>query len=264
MGSATTAALTALRATLAAQKSVDRAVAEDLFSSARTIDSSTQLRGALGDASADPAAKLALTRAVFSGKVSHAAEAVLESAVEQRWSDPADLPGGLEELGIRAIASSSDATERIDSELFEVARAVSSDAQLELALRTKLGASDQKAALVDRLLGGKASKGTHAIVRQLVQRPAGRSIREALRQAAEIVADQAGAALATVVTAAPLDDEQLERLRASLARRYGRDLVINTVIEPALIGGVRVQVGDDVIDSSIAARLTDVRQKLAG
>jgi len=264
MGSATNGALKALRVTLAAQKGVDRDVAEDLFSAARATDSSVQLRSALGDASADAEAKSALVKAVFGGKVTQAALAVLEDAASQRWSDPADLPSALEELGIRALASSSGKTERIDSELFEVARAVSSDAQLELALRSKLGAADAKVALVDRLLGSRASKSTHAIVRELVQRPGGRSIREALRHAAEIVADEAGAALATIVTAAPLDSHQLERLRGSLEARYGRNLAINTVVDPTILGGVRVQVGDDVIDSSIAARLGDVRQKLAG
>jgi F-type H+-transporting ATPase subunit delta len=264
MGSATTSALQALRATLAAQKSVDRETAEDLFSAARAVDSSVQLRGALGDASAEADAKVALVRAVFGGKVSAAAQSVLDEAVAQRWSDPTDLPGGLEELGIRAFATAAGSTERIDAELFEVIRAVSSDAQLELALRSKLAARDAKSALVDRLLGDKASGATQAIVRQLVQRPAGRSIREALRQAAVIVADEAGASLATVVTATPLDEAQSERLRASLSRRYGRDVAVNTVIDPSLLGGVRVQIGDDVIDNSIAARLSDVRQKLAG
>ncbi|MHA7987125.1 F0F1 ATP synthase subunit delta [Rathayibacter sp. CAU 1779] len=264
MGSATTGALGALRSTLAAQQGVDRQTAEDLFSAARTAGSSVQLRSVLGDASADPTAKTALVRAIFGGKVTASAQSILEEAVAQRWSDPADLPGGLEELGIRALASTAHASDRVDAELFEVARAVSSDAQLELALRSKLGPVDAKVALVDRLLGDKSSNATHAIVRELVQRPAGRSIREALRWAAEIVADQAGATLATVITAAPLDGEQLERLRGSLSRRYGRDLVVNAVVQPSLIGGVRVQIGDDVIDSSISARLGDVRQKLAG
>lgn len=264
MGSATTGALLHLRGALSQQRGVDLGVAEDLFSASRSIDSSVQLRSALGDASADPAAKVALGRAVFGGKLAAAAQAVLETAVSQRWSDPVDLPAGLEELGVRAIAASSPKSDDIDAELFAVARAVSSDAELELALRSKLGATGAKLALVDRLLGARASKGTHAIVRQLVQRPAGRSIREALRQTAVIVADEAGATLATVITAAPLDAKQVDRLRAALAHRYGRALAINSVVDPDLLGGVRVQVGDDVIDSTISARLTDVRQKLAG
>jgi F-type H+-transporting ATPase subunit delta len=140
---------------------------------------------------------------------------------------------------------------------------VTSDAQLELALRSKLASTESKVALVERLLDGRASKETVAIARQLVEQPRGRSIRESVRAAARVVAAQDGLTIATVYAATPLPEAQAERLRSVLSSTYG-DLKLNQVVDPSIIGGLRVQIGDDVIDGSIASRLAELRLQLAG
>jgi F-type H+-transporting ATPase subunit delta len=78
------------------------------------------------------------------------------------------------------------------------------------------------------------------------------------------VADQSGQTIATVTSAKPLTQEQVERMRAGLAAQYDRDVKINQLIDPSVLGGFRVQIGDDVIDSTIAARLGELKLKLAG
>ena len=70
--------------------------------------------------------------------------------------------------------------------------------------------------------------------------------------------------MATVTSATAISDAQVERLAAGLSAKYGRNLRINQVVDPGVIGGLRVQVGDDVIDGSVAKRLDDVRLQLAG
>jgi F-type H+-transporting ATPase subunit delta len=80
----------------------------------------------------------------------------------------------------------------------------------------------------------------------------------------DIVADQRGSIVATVITAAPLSASQSERLSSVLMRRYGKKVGLNAVIDPSVVGGLRVQVADDVIDASVAARLGELRQRLAG
>jgi F-type H+-transporting ATPase subunit delta len=67
-----------------------------------------------------------------------------------------------------------------------------------------------------------------------------------------------------VITATPLDDAQIDRLKGALSQRYGGEISLNTVIDPTIVGGLRVQIADDVIDASISARLADLRQRLAG
>lgn len=263
MGSATREALARSVSALAGLGSkADLATAEDLFAAGRVVADSAQLRAVLSDPSADAAGKTALVTRVF-GSLSAPAVELLVSVASGRWSGPDDLLDAIEELGIRSIAASAPRNLDIAAELLAFGGAVTSDAQLELALRSKLAAPEAKADLVSRLLDGKASAQTVAIVRQLTLQPRGRSIRESLRSAARTVAAQDGQTIATVVTAAALPDAQVERLRASLAARYG-DLKLNQVVDPTIIGGLRVQIGDDVIDGSIASRLSELRLQLAG
>jgi F-type H+-transporting ATPase subunit delta len=265
MGSATREALASSRAALAAQGSTaDLATGESLLNAGRVVGNSSQLLSALVDPAADAAAKAALVRAVFGSAVTPTALELLQTVAATRWSSHSDLLVGIEDLGLRAIATSAPAGGVVEAELFAFGAAVSSNAELELALASKLGASSAKVGLVNSLLSGKVTDQTLSIVRHLVQQPRGRRIGELLRFAASVVADQSGTSIATITSATALAPEQLERLRASLAVRYGRRLTINQVVDPTLVGGVHVQIGDDVIDGSIATRLKDLRLQLAG
>ena len=78
------------------------------------------------------------------------------------------------------------------------------------------------------------------------------------------MADAAGSLVATVTAATPPSAAQLEKLQASLAVKYGRAPRINLILDPSLLGGLRVQLGDEVIDGSVASRLADLRLRLAG
>ena len=141
---------------------------------------------------------------------------------------------------------------------------VAENPEIELALGSRLGDDSAKGALIETLLRGRASAATILIVSSLVQQPRERRVRQLLSHAMDLVADQRGSIVATVVTATPLNAAQSERLSAVLTRRYGKKVGLNAVIDPAVVGGLRVQIADDVIDASVAARLTDLRQRLAG
>ncbi|MHB1171330.1 MAG: F0F1 ATP synthase subunit delta [Lacisediminihabitans sp.] len=268
MGSATREALGAARAALAAlggscPGSASLQLAEDLFAARRVIGDSSQLRALLFDPSSETVDKKAAITAVFGTALQATSQDLLSAIVGTHWSSEDDLLAGIDELGLRAAAESAPAAIDVGSELFAFATAVSSDNELELAVGSKLGGG-AKVVLVERLLAKKVSPQTLAIVRHLVQAPRGRRIGAALQHAASVVADQAGLSVATVTSAAPIADEQLARLRKGLAASYGRDLRINLVLDPALIGGLRVQIGDDIIDGSVASRLGELRLQFAG
>jgi F-type H+-transporting ATPase subunit delta len=265
MGSATRQASNSTKAALASLgSSVDLATAEQLFAAGRVLAESSQLRATLADPAINVGAKEGLIGKVFGTKLGKGASALLLAVVSSDWSSQDDLLTGIEDLALRVAAISAPESLAIDSELFAFSRIVASDNELELALGTKLGDSSTKGGLVASLLGGKASEQTIVIVSSLVQQPLGRRIGALLTHAASVVADQSGQAIATVTSAAPIAASQLASLTKSLTKMYGRELRLNLVIDPSIIGGLRVQVGDDVIDGTVSSRIKDMRLQLAG
>lgn len=262
MGSATTQALAATTTALRAASGVDLDVARELFAAARALGDSSPLSGAIADAAADPAARRKVVGAVF-GAFKPATVSVLDVAAGQRWSSPADLVTGIEELAIRAAATAS-ADVDVEGELFGVARTVAANPELELALGSRLGDASAKGALIEKLLNGRASDATTLVVSSLVQQPRDRRVRALLSWAMRLVADQRGRTVATVYSAIALGDQQRGRLQALLAQRTGGDVTLNVVIDPTVVGGIRVELGDEIIDATISSRLSDLRQRLAG
>ncbi|MCX6494650.1 MAG: F0F1 ATP synthase subunit delta [Actinobacteria bacterium] len=265
MGSATRSATIAVHAALAKSLPASLTTAEALFGASAVIASSTQLRSTLSDPAIDAGEKQKLVTDLFGKSFDKAALALVVSATAQRWSTLNDLVAGIEDLALRAAASSVTGPGEIESELFSFARAVSSNAELELALGSKLGNPEAKATLARTLLTkAKALPATVVVVSSLVQNPRGRRIGALLSSAAATIANQGGYLVATVTSAQPLDPAQLTAVSSSVAMLYGRKAVLDLHVDARALGGVRIQVGDDVIDGSIATLLDDLRSQLAG
>lgn len=260
MGSATTQALAASAQALSAA-TVTLDTARELFAAARAAGGSAALSGALADQAADPAARQALVGRVF-GTLSPEALNLVGAVAAQRWSSAGDLVAGIENLAIRAVAKSDEAG--VEGELFQVIRVIAQNPELELALGSRLGDPSKKSELLEKILGSSVSAGALLIAGSIAEQPRGRRVRAALQDAIQIVAAERGRGVATVHTATALTDAQRQRLADSLSRTYGTAVSINEVIDRSIVGGIRVQIADDVIDGSISTRLTDLRSRLAG
>jgi F-type H+-transporting ATPase subunit delta len=86
---------------------------------------------------------------------------------------------------------------------------------------------------------------------------------EIAAQFQSLVDAQSGTSQATIESAFPIDASQLAELKATMEKRFGRKLEAHVVVHPELIGGVRVVVGDEVLDTSIRARLEQMKAALA-
>lgn len=263
MGSATKHALRTLKAEIDGTQGASASTGEQLFDAVDVIVQQPQLRALLADASGDAQAKRQMVERLFGGKVDTHVERLLAAAAAQRWSNESEFALGLQELGVRAVSQFSGAHEAIGQELQGFLEVVSRNPELELTLGSKLGDAAGKQQLVDRIFGGRLSQPTLAILRHLVAIPAGRRIRRLISWAQAIVADQASRQVATITVAKPIDDGQLQRLQAGLARRFGRPVAVAQVVDPSVIGGLRVQLGDDVIDDTVQSKLSHLRRQFA-
>lgn len=261
MGSASREALARAQAILSSQgKQVTASTGAELLDASAVIASSSTLRSAVADNVVDPNVKQKLVARVFS-KTSKPVRLVLDEIAANRWSHPDDVVDALENLGIRAEAMS--AKKALDEELLAINDVISTSNDLELTLGSKLGDSAAKGELAKAVFSGSVSDNALRIVMHLVQNARGRRIGALLKEAATIVADQGGYTLANVTVAKEIAPASVARLEKSLSKDYGRPIKVNFIIDPAVLGGMRIQIGDDVIDGSVASRLKELRLKLA-
>lgn len=242
------------------------AVGGDLFSIVALIDDERTLRRALADGSTEPAARESLIKRILEGKVGDAALEVVTTAVAQQWSASADLADSLELVGREALLRSAQEGGQLDAvedELFRLGRIIEGSPELERALGDRTRDPDRKRELMATLVRDKLTEVTAALVDQLVARQR-ESLAEGLDGLARLAATQREKSVAHVRTPITLSDEQERRLADSLSRAYGREVTLHVEVDPALMGGLVIQVGDEIIDGSIAGRLDALRRKLAG
>ena len=260
MGSATSQARAGIDEALRAQPQVGLDDAKELFQASRAIERSPQVLSAIADPVSAPDARAALAERVL-GQLGAPARSIVAHLARQRWSDADDILSAIDAAGIRvAVQSAGDAD--VTGEIASFQRIVASDAELELALGGLRGTADEKARLVEQLLAGKSSATAAVILDHLVRAPRGRRIGQLLRGAATEVAAAAGSSLATVTTAREIPAAQLDRLRVGLERQYGRTLQLQQIVDPAVLGGLRVSIGDDIIDGTVRSKFTDLRLQL--
>ena len=151
----------------------------------------------------------------------------------------------------------------LEDQLFAFERLVTDNPELRDALSDPARSAEDKRALLRTLLEGKV---TPQALRLAEQSLAGtyRTVLVAVEAYQRITASYRSRLVAEVRVARELSDADAQRLAGSLARQYGRPVHLNVVVDPEVLGGIRVEIGDDVIDGTVASRLEEARRKLAG
>ncbi|MDH4159267.1 MAG: F0F1 ATP synthase subunit delta [Actinomycetota bacterium] len=255
-----------LDALLAGGASNPIAAGEELFAVVDLLDGQAALRAALTDPSRDATDKSVLAADLLGGKLSDAVVEFVADTARSRWSAPRDLGDALEQLGVQAVLVSAEGAGRLDEvedELFRFSRIVDSEPALRSTLTDRGIPADRKAALLGSLLDTRSSAEAAQLVTRVVTRPRGRQIEDALAAVGAAVARRRERLVATVTTAVPLTQEQSDRLAAALARQFGHVVHLNIVVDPAVIGGMRVALGDEIIDGTISTRLHEAARSLA-
>lgn len=243
---------------------VDAKAASELFAVVDVLDAQPPLRRSLSDPSASPEARVALAERVFGPRISPGALAVVSALVGAPGLTGRRLISVIERQGVRGllrIAHSSGELARVQDELFAFASTVEGNAELGDVLRNRTHPLDARRGLVAQLTAGKVNE----ITAELLARASAARLRTLpltvasyLDMAARIAQQQ----VAKVTTAKPLDEARLERLRRALEVQAGGPVVLQVEVDPRVLGGLDVQLGDHIIESTVAGRLEQARRLL--
>ena len=241
-------------------------IGDQLFAVVRLLDSEHGLRRALAEASKPSAEKAAVVGRLLHGRVSEATEGLVADAAAAHWATSGDFADALEQLAIEALTMAAQyggTLDDLEDDLFRFARVVSGQTGLRSAL---IGPTtpDAKTSLLVNLLSEKVSGPSLSLITQVLTHPRGRSPQAVLDLAASIAARRRQQLIAVIRAATELSVAQRQRLLAALTAAYGQGIHLNVVLDPAVIGGISVQIGDELIDGTAASRLAEVRRKLAG
>ena len=241
-------------------------IGEELFAVVGVLDREPALRRALADWTAAQAARTGLVRDLFGRRVSPATLDVLTGLASARWSAPRDMADAAEELAVLATAASAvsaDQLDDIEDELFRFGRIASGEPGLIAALSSQRYPGEYKRELLNALLAGKVAPAALRLITQAAVNPRGRNLEANLTDYARLVADWRQRLIAVVRVAAALSDRQRERLAAALTAIYGRGIQLNVVTDPQVVGGMSIQIGDDLIDGTLSSRLAALRRHWA-
>jgi F-type H+-transporting ATPase subunit delta len=239
---------------------------DDLLNVLHLLDREHGLRRALSDPARAGEDKAQLVHTLLEGKVGPVASGLAEDVVRLRWSKSGELTDAIEQLAVAALAAQAESAGQLDEledELFRFAKVVEGDPQLRNALAGQQLPVERKRELVASLLEGKVSAATLTLVSEVVSYPRGRSLERGLAEYGKFVAARRNRLVALVRTAVNLSEAQRTRLAAALGAAYGHDVHLNIELDPSVLGGLAVQIGDEAIDGTIAGRLDDVRRRIA-
>ncbi len=165
--------------------------------------------------------------------------------------------------GILEIARSEGQLERVESELFQVGKAIESSSELYDALADPRIPAEKKQTIVADLIGGRASDLTVSIASFVVSAGRGQELGAIADALAAGAASSRNREVATVRSAIALDDETISRLAAALGKATGKEVDVKVVVDPSVVGGIVATVGDTVIDGSVRTKLDSLRAALA-
>jgi F-type H+-transporting ATPase subunit delta len=237
-------------------------IAAELFAVVDALDSSSMLRRSLTDPNVSENDRQGLVTQLLGGRVSDATMAVVHEAVAIRWPGGRTLAAALERQGVRAELARAQAAGELDEtedSLFRFARLVESSPDLLNALADGRVPIEHRKTLVNQLLEGRVGTSTQVLARRAVTARE-RTFGNTIEGYVTLAAAQQNRQVATVRVARALTQEQTQRLRAALSRQIGRDVAIQEIVEPSLLGGIRVEFGDQVIEGTVASRLDEAKR----
>lgn len=242
-------------------------LSDELSGVVKLLEAEPILTRHLAEASGAAGPKKQLLERLFGGRVGASTLDILDTAASVRWSLTSDFVDGLDhvaQLALLACADRENQAEEVAEQLFRFGRLLDAQPQLNLLLSDTSRAASERVSLLRGVLGraGGVNPITAALLSQSVELLSDQRADEAVTELAQLAIARRGEVVAEVVAAADLSDGQRSRLTQILGRIYHHPVSVQLSVDPAVLGGLSVAVGDEVIDGTLSSRLTAAANKL--
>ena len=243
-------------------------LSSELVSVAKILDREIVVTRYLTMPAEDAAPRARLIERLLSGQVGDATLDVLRTAVSERWSANSDLVDAIEHVSRQAlleVAERDDQVDEVEDQLFRFSRILDAQPRLAILLGDYAVPVEGRVGLLRNVLDA-ASSGVNpiavALLSQTVELLRGQPAEEAVLFLAEVAVARRGEVVAQVSAAAELSAAQATRLTEVLSRIYGHPVTVQLQIDAALLGGLLIAVGDEVIDGTLSSRLIAAKAQL--
>jgi len=139
-------------------------------------------------------------------------------------------------------------------------REVLSDPEVARVLTNPTIATEQRMALVTDLFDGVEATN---LAKLLIESNRVRDVEGIAEEFQRLADEAAGRVRATVTTAVELSSKDRDRVAEELSRRLGKEIRLHVEVDPTILGGLKLQYGDHLVDASVATRLQQLRRRLA-
>lgn len=163
---------------------------------------------------------------------------------------------------IFTFAEAEGRLEQVSDELFHFAKTLERSHELSSALTDLAVPAERKSAVINDLIGDRASDLTRHVVEFVVAQGRARELASIVEELAAMAADQRSRVLGEVRSAIPLDEDMRKRLSEALSKATGKTVDVKVIVDPTVVGGIYAKVGDQVIDATVRKRLQDLKEAL--
>ena len=210
-------------------------IGNELFTITNVLDHNIQLERALTDPSRPVEDKVAVVKTLIGDDAHPLTMEIMSDLVDRRWSRVSDIANATEDFGVDGMmyyADHTNATLQVSIELAQLHSALLNLPVVRSKLYDATVPAEARIKLLYSLIGNADFKFSRHM----------------------------GESMVTVTTATPLSKEQVKKLVAIYSAKTGHPVHINSVVDPTVLGGMRIQVGDEVTDNTVVAQLQHLQR----
>lgn len=241
-------------------------IGNELFVITSLLDGNVRIERALTDVSRPLEDKVAVLNTLLGDQVHPMTMEIMTEVVRRRWSRAADIANAVEDFGVDAMmyyADATDSTLQVSIELAELHSALLNTPVVRAKLYDETVPSEARVKFFHELFDGKGlNKVTMRLAEHATENLRRRRYLETIQWLINKLSHHMGESMVIVTTATPLKQEQIDKLIAVYSKKIGRAVHINSVVDPSVLGGMRVQVGDEVTDNTVVAQLENLQRSV--